>query len=100
MLTHGISSAFCGGVIVHLFIPPTVLGSVRVGIISGHPIKMRTDGINCRESAGTEPVVLELVPMTGAAFSGVTVDRSICASLFPHPLSMDICDSQEKVQML
>ena len=35
---------------------------------------MRTDGGHCRESTGTEPVVLKAVPIrvTGAAFSGLT----------------------------
>ena len=29
--------------------------------------QLRTDGIHCRESAGTGPVVLKIVPVTGAA---------------------------------
>ena len=48
--------------------------------------QMRTDGVHCRESAGTGPVVLKVVPVTGAAFSGFTIDRSMRASLFTHPL--------------
>ena len=31
---------------------------------------MRTDGVHCRESAGTGPVNLKVVPVTGAAFAG------------------------------
>ena len=31
---------------------------------------MRTDGVQCREFAGTGPVVLKVVPVTGAAFAG------------------------------
>ena len=47
---------------------------------------MRTDDVHCRESAGTGPVVLEVVPVTGAAFAVITVDQSVCASLSPHLL--------------
>ena len=32
--------------------------------------QMRTDGVQCRESAGTGPVVLKAVPGTGAAWAG------------------------------
>ena len=42
---------------------------------------MRTDGVHCRESAGTGPVVLKVVPVTGAAILQVTIDQLICASL-------------------
>ena len=48
--------------------------------------QLRTDGVHCRESAGTGPVVLKVVPVTGAAFAGITMDQLMCASLFPHPL--------------
>ena len=41
---------------------------------------------HCRESAATGPVVLTVVPVTGAAFSGFTMDQLVCASPFPHPL--------------
>ena len=47
---------------------------------------MRTDGVHCRESAGSGPEALKAVPVTGAAFSGITMDQFLCASLFPHPL--------------
>ena len=46
----------------------------------------RTDGVHCRESAGTGPVVLELVPVTGAVILQVTMDQLTCAFLFPHSL--------------
>ena len=47
----------------------------------------QTDGVYCREFAGTgSSVVLKVVPVTGAAFSGVTMDKCLCASLFAHPL--------------
>ena len=48
--------------------------------------ELRTDGVHSRESAGTEPVVLKVVPVTGAAFLGVPTDQLMCASLFSHPL--------------
>ena len=32
--------------------------------------QLRTDGIHCRESAGTGLVVLKVVPVTGVAFVG------------------------------
>ena len=43
---------------------------------------------HCRESTGTGPTVLKIIPVTGAASSGMTVtmDQLICASLFLHPL--------------
>ena len=28
----------------------------------------------------------KVVPVTGAGFSGITMDQSMCASLFPYPL--------------
>ena len=34
--------------------------------------QLRTDGIHCRQSADTRPVVLKVVRVTGAAFSDVT----------------------------
>ena len=46
----------------------------------------RTDGVHCRESAGTGPVILKVVSATGAAILQVTMDQLMCASLFPHPL--------------
>ena len=33
--------------------------------------QMRTDGVDCRESAGTGPVNLKVVPVTGAAFASL-----------------------------
>ena len=32
--------------------------------------QLRTDGVHCRESAGTGPVVFKVVPVTGAVFAG------------------------------
>ena len=37
--------------------------------------QLRTNDIHCRESAGTGPVVLKVVPVTSAAILQVTMDR-------------------------
>ena len=44
---------------------------------------MQTDGAHCRDFAGTGPVVLKIVRVTGAVFSGITItmDRPINAPL-------------------
>ena len=57
MLTRGISPDFRGGVRVHRV---TQLGP---------------DGVHCRESAGTGPVVLKVVSVTGATILQVTFPR-------------------------
>ena len=44
--------------------------------------QMRTDGVHCRESYGTGSVVLKVVPVTNATFSGFTMAHFLCASLF------------------
>ena len=43
---------------IYLFIPPYVIGSV----LSYGVTQLRTDDVHCRESAGTGPVVLKVVP--------------------------------------
>ena len=48
--------------------------------------QLRADGVHCRESADTGPVVLKVVPVTGAAILQVTADQKMCASLNPRPL--------------
>ena len=47
---------------------------------------MRTDYVDCRESAGAGQVFLKIVPVTGAAFIAFTMDHLVCDSLFSHPL--------------
>ena len=47
--------------------------------------QMRTDGIHCRESAGTETVVLKVVSVMGAALAGHHGPINMRLS-FPHPL--------------
>ena len=37
--------------------------------------QLRTDDVHCRESTGTGLVVLKVVPVTGAAFAGLTMDQ-------------------------
>ena len=81
MLTRGIPRAFRDG--VHIYRQPPS-GQSRVDRIT----QLRTDDVPCRESAVTGPVVLKVVPVTGAAFSGVTMDQFSCASFFPHPSSV------------
>ena len=45
--------------------------------------QLGTDGVYCRESAGTGPVVLKIVPVTCAAFSGFTINRFFIRLSFP-----------------
>ena len=46
--------------------------------------QLRTDGVGCREFADTAPVILQLVPATGAAFAGQHVPINVRLS-FPIP---------------
>ena len=60
---------------------------------------VRTDNVHCRDAAGTGPVVLKVVPVSGAASSGITMDQLMCAYIFPHPplvqrVDMLMCDTQ------
>ena len=108
VLTHGIPPDFRGG--VHLFpylnrllrhrVSPEFIGSHTIYCAPKPPTTpsgqsrvyrvthnlLRTDGVRCRESAGTRPVVLKVVPVTGATILQVTTDQILCSSLFPHPL--------------
>ena len=45
--------------------------------------QMRTDGVHCRESVGTGPVVLKVVRVTGAAFASPWT-KCYCTPLFSH----------------
>ena len=65
VLTRGILSAFRDG--VHL----------RVYQVT----QLRTDDVRYRESTATGPVVLEVVRLTGSAFSDITMDQFLFASL-------------------
>lgn len=46
---------------------------------------MRTDSVYHRESAGSGPEVLKKTRLTGATYSGNTLDQSMRAPLFPAP---------------
>ena len=79
---------------VHFFIPPSAIGSVPS--LSGNAI-LRIDGVHCRESAATGPIVLKVVPVTGAAFSGFTLWTNSCAPLFSHThcwYEVSMCDTR------
>ena len=47
--------------------------------------QLRTDGVHCQEYAGTGPVVLKVVPVTSAAFSGITHGPINVRLSFPTP---------------
>ena len=89
VLTHGIPTDFRGGVCSYRhrpsgyhIIPPIPSDQSRVNRVT----QLRTDGVHCLESAGTAPVALKVVPVTGGAFSGIIMDQLMRTSLFPHPL--------------
>ena len=42
------------------------------------------------------PVVLKVVPIMGAAFSGITMNQFVCASLFPHPLLLNTTGTEDR----
>ena len=71
-------------------IPPNFRDHLYHQPPSGHfrvyqATQLRTDGVHCRESAGTGLVVLDVVPVTGYAFSSVAMSQFLCVSLFLHP---------------
>ena len=84
VLIHGIPLAFHDSVHIYIYIyvyhqPPSVQSRVY------QVTPLRTDGVHCRESAGTGPVT------GGAAFSGFTMGQLVCASLSSHPRSSGGC---------
>ena len=79
MLTHGIPPDFHGD--VHLFINcHTPSGRSRVYRAK----QLRTDGVHGRKSAGTGPIVLKVVSVTGAAFAGHHVRINVRLRYFQH----------------
>ena len=58
MLNYGIPPEFRGGVHLFIYNRHTPSGQSRVYRVT----QMRTDGVHCRESAGTGPVNLNVVP--------------------------------------
>ena len=75
VLTYGIPPEFRGG--VHLWNRHTASGQSRVCRVT----QLRTDGVHCRESAGTGPVNLKVVPNECCLAWQVNMDQLICASL-------------------
>ena len=57
VLTYGISPEFRGGVHLFIYNRDTPLGQSRVYRVT----QLRTDGVYCRESAGTGPLNLKVV---------------------------------------
>ena len=55
---YGIPPEFRGGVHLFIYNPHTPSGQSRVYWVT----QLRTDGVHCRESAGTGPVNLKVVP--------------------------------------
>ena len=84
VLTHGIPRDFCDGVHIDRH---STSGQSRICRVT----QLRTDGVHCRQSAGTGPVVLKAVPVTGAAFSGFTKNQLMFVALFPRPLLILVC---------
>ena len=80
VLTYGIPPEFRGS--VHLGNRHTPLGQSRVYRVA----QLRTNGVHCRDLAGTGPVVLNVVPVTGAVISGITTEQILYVSLFSHLL--------------
>ena len=90
VLTCGIPPVFRGG--VHRYREPPSGQSLRPYYIRVYRVtQLRTDDVHCRDSAGSGPVVLEVVPVTNVAFSDATMDQFSCASLFPRPRPLLVC---------
>ena len=79
VLTYGIPTEFRGGIHTFILNRHTPSGQTRVYRVT----RFRTDGVHCRESAGTGPVNLKVVSRMGAALPG----------LFPTPTIVDDTDS-------
>ena len=58
VLTYGIPPEFRGSVHLFIYNRHTPSGQSRVHRVT----QLRTDGVHCRESTGTEPVNLKVVP--------------------------------------
>ena len=77
MLTYRIRPEFRGGVHLFIYDRHTPLGQSRVSRVT----QLRTDGVHCRESDGTEPVNLKGVPNECCLAWQVTIDQLIFAFL-------------------
>ena len=83
MLTHGIPPAFRDGVYIYRQ-PPS--GQFRVNRVNQSCVPMTFTG----EFAGTGPIVLKAVRVTGAAFSGIPMGAIFMRFIFPffpHPFN-------------
>ena len=49
---------------------------------------MRTDGVHCRESTGTGPVVLKVVPVTAAVLAGHHEPINVRLSFHTHTITI------------
>ena len=76
VLTYGIPLEFRGGVHLFIYNRHTPSSQSRVYRVT----QLRTDGVHCRESAGTGPVNLKVVP-NGCCLGSITMDQFIFASL-------------------
>ena len=61
--------------------------------------QVRTNDVHCRESAGTVPIFFKVAPVTGAAFSSITMDQLMCASLLGFLNIIRRIPSQSKFRM-
>ena len=86
VLTLRIPPAFCDGDHLSYRQPPS--SQSRVYQVT----QLRTNAAYCRESASTGPLILKVVPVRGASFSGISTDydQLMCASLFPHQLLIPV----------
>ena len=79
VFTYGIPPEFRGGVHLFIFNGHTSSGQSRVYRVT----LLRTNGVHCRESAGTGPVNLKVVP--NECCLGRSPWTNYYASLFPTP---------------
>ena len=80
VLTYGIPPEFRGGVHLSISNRHTASGQSRVYRVT----QLRTDSVHCRESAGTGPVNLKVVP-NEECFLGRSPWTNLYAPLFPTP---------------
>ena len=93
---YGILPAFRGGVHFFYLNHHTPSGQSRVYRVT----QLRTDGVHCRESAGTVSVILKVVVKRVLPFQVSRQNQPMCASLFPHPRLLVVCCSVHDMMML
>ena len=71
---------------IYLFKYHTPAGQSRVS----RATQVRTDGVHCRESAATGPVVFKVVPVMGAAWQVGHHGPLGMRLSFPHPLQYQV----------